>query len=101
MSVEFIGLIGTTNGSESRAGWSAGAIDRAFVRRISRAHEDSDFDQVLIGYGSGFPDGAQVAAYAAAHTEKLVFLLAQRPGFVAPTVAARNFATLDQFSGGR
>jgi alkanesulfonate monooxygenase len=28
-------------------------------------------------------------------------LLAHRPGFVAPTLAARQFATLDQFSGGR
>lgn len=101
MSVEFIGLISTTDGSESRPGWSAGAVDHAYTRRIARAHEDSDFDQVLIGYGSGFPDGAQVAAYAAAHTERLGFLLAQRPGFVFPTVAARNYATLDQFTGGR
>jgi alkanesulfonate monooxygenase len=28
-------------------------------------------------------------------------LVAHRPGFVAPTLAARGFATLDQFSGGR
>ena len=42
-----------------------------------------------------------MAAYAAAHTEWLNFLVAHRPGFVAPTLAARSFATLDQFSGGR
>ena len=30
------------------------------------------------------PDGLQVAAYAAAHTERLGFLIAHRPGFVAP-----------------
>jgi alkanesulfonate monooxygenase len=42
-----------------------------------------------------------VAAYAAAVTEKLGFLIAHRPGFVFPTTAARTFATLDQFSGGR
>jgi alkanesulfonate monooxygenase len=42
-----------------------------------------------------------VAAYAAAHTERLSFLVAHRPGFVAPTLAARTFATLDEFTGGR
>ena len=41
------------------------------------------------------------SAYAAAHTERLGFLLAHRPGFVAPTLAARKFATLDQVTGGR
>jgi alkanesulfonate monooxygenase len=56
---------------------------------------------VLIGYNSSQPDGTQVAAYAAAHTERLGFLVAHRPGFMAPTLAARAFATLDQFTGGR
>jgi alkanesulfonate monooxygenase len=71
------------------------------VRRFARAHEDAGFDRVLIGYSSSRPDGTQVAAYAAAHTERLSFLVAHRPGFVAPTLAARTFATLDQFTGGR
>ena len=56
---------------------------------------------MLIGYSSARPDGTQVAAYAAAHTERLHFLVAHRPGFVLPTVAARSFATLDQFTEGR
>ena len=56
---------------------------------------------MLIGYASSQPDGTQVAAYAAAHTERLGFLVAHRPGFVAPTLAARQFTTLDQFTGGR
>ena len=34
-------------------------------------------------------------------TGRLGFLLAHRPGFVAPPVAARKLATLDQLSGGR
>jgi alkanesulfonate monooxygenase len=42
-----------------------------------------------------------VAAYVAQHTERLGLLVAHRPGFVFPTLAARQFATLDQFSGGR
>jgi alkanesulfonate monooxygenase len=47
------------------------------------------------------PDGFLVGAHAAAVTSRLRFLLAHRPGFVAPTVAARKLATLDQLTGGR
>jgi alkanesulfonate monooxygenase len=100
MPVEFIGMISTKDQSETRTG-PGPAIDRGYLRRFARAHEDAGFDQVLIGYGASQPDGAQVAAYAAAHTERLGFLIAHRPGFVAPTLAARTFATLDQFTGGR
>jgi alkanesulfonate monooxygenase len=93
MPVEFIGMIGTKEQSEIRN--TAGpVIDRAYVRRFSRAHEDAGFDRVLIGYASSQPDGTQVAAYAAAQTERLGFL-------IAPTLAARTFATLDQFTQGR
>jgi alkanesulfonate monooxygenase len=100
MPVEFIGMISTRDQSEIRR--SAGpVVDRDYVRRFSRAHEDAGFDRVLIGYSSSQPDGLQVAAYAAAHTERLGFLVAHRPGFVAPTLAARSLASLDQFSGGR
>src|ERR1700728_3971114 len=100
MPVEFIGMISTRDQSEIRQ--TAGpVIDREYVRRFSRAHEDAGFDRVLIGYSSSQPDGMQVAAYAAAHTERLGFLVAHRPGFIAPTLAARQFATLDQFTGGR
>ncbi|WP_067503551.1 LLM class flavin-dependent oxidoreductase [Actinoplanes sp. TFC3] len=100
MSVDFIGLIATQDGSESTPA-STALIDPGYTARIARAHEDSGFDQVLIGYSSAYPDGAQVAAHAAAHTERLTYLVAHRPGFVAPTLAARTFATLDRFTGGR
>ena len=56
---------------------------------------------MLIGYSSSQPDGTQVAAYAASQTDRLGFLIAHRPGFVFPTLAARTFATLDEFAGGR
>jgi alkanesulfonate monooxygenase len=100
MPIEFIGMIGTKLGSETVR--SAGpVIDPGYTKRFARAHEDAGFDRILIGYGSGYPEGSQVAAYAAAHTERISLLIAHRPGFVAPTLAARQFATLDQFSGGR
>ena len=100
MPVEFIGMIGAKPGSETDVRRGP-AIDHAYLRDFARAHEDGGFDRVLIGYGSSQPDGLQIAAYAAAHTERLTFLIAHRPGFVAPTVAARAFATFDQLSYGR
>ena len=100
MPVEFIGMISTRDQSETRRA-SGPVIDRDYLRRFARAHEDAGFDRVLIGYGSSQPDGIQVAAYAASQTDRLGFLIAHRPGFVFPTLAARTFATLDQFAGGR
>ena len=100
MPVEFIGMIHTNDGSESRP-QTTPQLDPDFTRRHAQAHEDAGFDRVLIGYGSAWPEGTQVAAYVAAHTQRLGLLIAHRPGFVFPTLAARQFATLDQFSGGR
>ncbi|WP_280271777.1 LLM class flavin-dependent oxidoreductase [Nocardia wallacei] len=98
--VEILGMIGTADASETRAGNGA-AIDPDYTIRFARAHEDGGFDRVLIGYGSGWPEGSQVAAAVAAHTERLGLLVAHRPGVVHPTLASRLFTTLDQFSGGR
>ena len=69
MPVEFIGMIGTRDQSEIRPSRGP-VVDRGYVRRFARAHEDAGFDRVLIGYASSQPDGCQVAAYAAAHTER-------------------------------
>ncbi len=100
MPVQFIGLISTRQQSEIHPPQGS-AIDVAYARALAQAHERSGFDRVLIGYHSSSPDGFVVAADAFAHTERLGVLLAHRPGFVAPTVAARKLATLDQFGGGR
>lgn len=100
MTVQFIGAIGTSGGSESRAAQGP-VIDKVYLGAIARAHEAAGFDRVLIGYFSAAPDGFQIAAYAATQTERLGILLAHRPGFVAPTLAARQLATLDQLSDGR
>jgi alkanesulfonate monooxygenase len=100
ISVEFIGMIATRASSETHAP-EGPIIDVPFTRAFARVHEEAGFDRVLIGYYSDAPDGFIVAADVFAHTERLGVLLAHRPGFIAPTVAARKLATLDQFSGGR
>jgi alkanesulfonate monooxygenase len=100
MPVDFTGLVAHTNPSEA-APRSPGAFDRGYLRALAEAHERSGFARVLIGYGSVFPDGLHLGTYVTAVTEKLGVMLAHRPGFVAPTLAARTFATIDQLSGGR
>ncbi|HEY0240171.1 MAG TPA: LLM class flavin-dependent oxidoreductase [Friedmanniella sp.] len=100
MTIELLGMIGTHEVSETHAR-SGAFVQPDFVREITRAHEEAGFDKVLVGYGSSTADGMQVAAYAAAASERLQFLIAHRPGVVFPTLAARGFATLDQFSQGR
>lgn len=104
MAVEIVGMIGTRPASEmdgAAVSIIGGHVDPAYVRQFARVHEEGGFDRVLVGYGSSGPDGWSVTAYAASVTERLGFLLAHRPGFVAPTLAARKAATLDQFIGGR
>ena len=100
MGVEFIGMIGTQAASEIHPPRGP-VIDVDYVRRFTQAHEQAGFDRILIGYFSNGADGFVVTSYAAFVTQRLQFMLAHRPGFVAPTLAARKLATLDHFSGGR
>lgn len=75
--------------------------DPTRVGDAARRAEAAGFDNVLVGYGSTRADGWIVAAEALFHTTRLKVLYAHRPGFMAPTVAARMGATLDVFSSGR
>jgi alkanesulfonate monooxygenase len=76
-------------------------FDANVIAETAPIHERAGFDRVLIGYFSDAPDGFLVGAHAASVIERLRFLLAHRPGFVAPPVAARKLATLDQLSDAR
>src|SRR5437763_15409130 len=100
MPVEMIGWIAPRVSSELIPA-SGPPFDATVIAETARIHERAGFDRVLIGYFSDAPDGFLVGAHAASVTERLGFLLAHRPGFVAPPVAARKLATLDQLSGGR
>ncbi|MCE4060610.1 LLM class flavin-dependent oxidoreductase [Pandoraea sputorum] len=100
MSVEIIGMIQSSKQSEIHPKQGA-AVDRDYVRNFARAHEQSGFDRILVPHHSTSPSATLTIAYAATVTENIHFMLAHRPGFVAPTLAARQIATLDQFSGGR
>ncbi|MEF7613543.1 LLM class flavin-dependent oxidoreductase [Aquincola sp. MAHUQ-54] len=100
MTIEFIGMIQGQKVSEIHAAQGP-AIDRDYVRRFAQAHEAAGFDRILVPHHSTGPSATLTIAYAAAHTERVHYLLAHRPGFTAPTLAARQIASLDQFTGGR
>jgi alkanesulfonate monooxygenase len=103
MPVEFIGMIGVKpEGADGAAVHViGGAVDTTWLREFAQAHERAGFDRVLVGYTSTSAEGFVVTGYAAAHTERLGYLIAHRPGFVAPTLAARTIATLDHVTNGR
>jgi alkanesulfonate monooxygenase len=77
------------------------AADPDYPARMANLHEQSGFDRLLVGHSSSSPDGFAVANQVLTTTSQLSVLLAHRPGFVAPTVAARQFATLEAFHPGR
>ena len=103
MPVEIIGMIGVKpEGADGAAVHViGGTVDTQWVRAFAQAHEKADFDRVLVGYTSTSAEGFAVTGYAAAHTERLSYLIAHRPGFVAPTLTARAAATLDHVTSGR
>ncbi|MDG9885684.1 MULTISPECIES: LLM class flavin-dependent oxidoreductase [Pseudomonas] len=100
MSVQFIGMIGHRLSSETIDA-SGPIFDKAYITRFAQVHEEAGFDRVLVGYWSDQPDGFLVTALAGLATSRIHFLLAHRPGFVAPTLAARKLATLEHLLDGR
>src|SRR5205823_7319476 len=99
MSVELIGMIATQEASEILPAQGP-PVDPEFTARFSRAHEEAGFDRVLIGYGSYWADGWQVANHVVRATDGLKLLLAHRPGFVAPSLTARQAVSFDHLVGG-
>lgn len=100
MTVEILGVLFHKNVSEISP--SGGApFELETVAQLARAYDENDFDRVLILQNSFAADPLPIACYAAAQTRRLAFMIAHRPGFIAPTMAARMFATLDHLSQGR
>ncbi|MEK7247806.1 MAG: LLM class flavin-dependent oxidoreductase [Chloroflexota bacterium] len=68
---------------------------------VARTAEDAGFNFALIPVGTTCQDAWLVAGMVGARTERLKFLVAMRPGFIAPTLAAKMSNTLDQALKGR
>jgi alkanesulfonate monooxygenase len=102
MPVKVIGMIGVTPpAGDATVHVIEGGVSPEYLVEFSRVHEEAGFDLVLVGYTATSADGWEVATHAAAHTTTLGYLIAHRPGFVAPTLAARKAATFDQLTRGR
>ena len=66
-----------------------------------RAAEDAGFGFALVPVGTTCYDAWLGSAIVAGRTERLKFLVAMRPGFVSPTLAAKMSNTYDQLTRGR
>ncbi len=73
----------------------------AYLGQIARAAEQSGFDAVLTPTGAACEDAWITTAALLSVTERLRFLVAFRPGFLLPTLAAQQAATFQRLSGGR
>ncbi|QGQ95069.1 LLM class flavin-dependent oxidoreductase [Paenibacillus psychroresistens] len=97
--------VGNTGGGTSKLeGWTASAEREpslAYITEIAIAAEKNGFGTLLLPTGSNCLDSLVIAATLVPKTETLKFLFAVRPGFTAPTVFAKQFASLDYLSGGR
>ncbi|HKY14593.1 MAG TPA: LLM class flavin-dependent oxidoreductase [Microthrixaceae bacterium] len=72
-----------------------------YLAQVARAAEQLGFDAVLTPTGTWCEDAWISTAALLAHTERLRFLVAFRPGSITPTLAAQQAATFQRMSGGR
>jgi alkanesulfonate monooxygenase len=82
----------------------AGGLRQAsisYLTRIATAAEDLGFEAALTPTGGWCDDAWVVTAMLSETSERLKFLVAFRPGMVAPTLAAQMAATFQWHSGGR
>lgn len=92
-----------THGDGHYLGTSVGgrAVTPNYLRQIAQAADELGYRGVLLPTGRGCEDAWLVAASLLPATERLKFLVAVRPGLIAPALAARMAATFDRLSGGR
>ncbi len=100
MSLEIVGLVNHNGGSMLHPK-PVSEFDPAAILNYAKVQEEAGFDRVLIANSAVLPDSFGIANFVAANTQKLKLMIAHRPGFIAPTMAARMFATVDRLSSGR
>jgi len=87
------------NGAPAPAGARAATI--AYMQEVARAAESSGFEAVLTPTGTWCEEAWIVCSSLIPVTQKLKFLVAFRPGIIAPALAAQQAATFQRLSGGR
>src|SRR6266545_195106 len=100
MSVEF-GWFLPTMGDSEVIGPPTREPNVDYLVQVAEAAEDAGFTFALVPVGTTCQDAWLSSAVVAGRTQGLKFLVAMRPGFIAPTVAAKMSNTLDQLTQGR
>jgi alkanesulfonate monooxygenase len=72
-----------------------------YLTQVARAAEDLGFTGVLTPTGAWCEDAWLTTAMVSQHTERLKFLVALRPGFLSPTLAAQMASTFQRQTAGR
>ncbi|AXI76967.1 LLM class flavin-dependent oxidoreductase [Peterkaempfera bronchialis] len=75
--------------------------DLRYLTQIAQAAEQLGFDAVLTPTNTWCEDAWLTCAALARETERLRFMVALRPGYLVPTLAAQMAATFQRHSGGR
>jgi alkanesulfonate monooxygenase len=88
-------------GSRAREGGGERVPDVGYIGQIARSAEQLGFDAALTPTSSWCEDAWVMTAALTQVTERFRFLVAFRPGFTSPTLAAQMAATFQRVSGGR
>jgi len=83
----------------SQIGWRPAEF--GYMQQIAQAADRLGFEGVLLPTGPSCFDGWTLASALGPLSETLKFLVALRPGIIAPAYAARQAGALDQVLGGR
>ncbi|RLL65674.1 LLM class flavin-dependent oxidoreductase [Streptomyces sp. Z26] len=94
-------VVGGGHGSPTTASGRDRPPTVAYLGQIARAAEDLGFVGALTPTGAWCEDAWLTTAMVSQHTERLRFLVAFRPGFVSPTLAAQMAVTFQRQTGGR
>ncbi|CAM5573493.1 Alkanesulfonate monooxygenase [Streptomyces griseoloalbus] len=94
-------VVGGGHGSPATASGRDRPPTVAYLSQIARAAEDLGFTGALTPTGAWCEDAWLTTAMVSQNTERLKFLVAFRPGFVSPTLAAQMASTFQRQSGGR
>ena len=94
-------VVGGGHGSPATAAAQDRTPTVAYLSQIAGAAEDLGFVGALTPTGAWCEDAWLTTAMVSQHTERLKFLVAFRPGFVSPTLAAQMAATFQRHTGGR
>jgi alkanesulfonate monooxygenase len=94
-------VVGGGHGLPAGAAGGQRPADLGYLTQISRAAEQLGFVGALTPTGAWCEDAWLTTAMLAQETERLKFLVAFRPGFVSPTLAAQMAATFQRHAPGR